>query len=152
MRDTILVFVTGAALTLGAAQSVASDAVGEIKRIEGSALVSKGEQFVAARDGMALDELDRLMVLEDSSALVAFADGCERRLGEKELLIVEASDMCAEKPASYEGVERTAQSQLEAVVDAGVYVFAGIAGLGIVIAATQDGSGDPQRREPFSPE
>jgi hypothetical protein len=150
MRNAIVAMTVGGMLTVAAGQAVASETVGEIKRLEGSALISQGERFVAAREGMPLHELDRLMVLEDSTALVAFSDGCERQMTEKELLVVAGADMCAKKPANYEGVERTAQSALETTTGAGAgaLIFGVVALAGVALGV----STDEQRREPFSVE
>jgi hypothetical protein len=171
MRKEFILVVAGAALSVGFVQAMASDTIGEIKRVDGSAMISKGEHFVAAQQGMKLQELDRLIVLEQSEALVEFDDGCSHVMKENELLTVGATSVCVDKPsgvAEAEGTvaktapsdvaaaQRTAISQLEAGAGfAGGLVFAGVAAGGLIAAlAAGDGGNDPlpSRPLPISPE
>lgn len=73
----------------------AAEPVGTLARITGTAVVSQGAQYAVGYEGMALQEGDRLFVLEGGSALVAFADGCQYRVQDNELLIVPAVSTCS---------------------------------------------------------
>ncbi len=124
MKNNVFILVMGAALSVAAGQVTASDAVGEIKRVDGSAMISQGEHFVAAQAGMKLEELDRLMVLEQSEAMLEFKDGCRYVLKEGEMLTVGPTSACVDNPKTagttdFEGVGRTATSQLQGGAAAG---------------------------------
>lgn len=125
------VLVVGAALSVGVVQAIASETVGEIKRVDGAAMISKGEHFVAAQQGMKLNELDRLIVLEQSEALLEFADGCRHLMKEKELLTVGSTSVCVDSPVK---VTDVASAQLSAPVGGlgGVTVGGGAVGGGAV--------------------
>jgi hypothetical protein len=164
IRKEFFLVVAGAALSVGFVQAMASDTVGEIKRVDGAAMISKGEHFVAAQQGMKLNELDRLIVLEQSEALVEFDDGCRHLMKEKELLTVGATSVCVEKsaemtevtsvepavattaPADVAAAQRSATSQLEAGfgVDKGRIAFGVLAAGGLIASfAAGDGSAPP---------
>jgi hypothetical protein len=116
--NALVTTVTGVALATVVGAAVASQPVGEIKRIEGSAMISQGAQYVTAREGMQLHELDRILVLEDSTALLHFADGCTHNMSEQELLTLGPQSTCVQpEPADAKAIERSAISQLEAGED-----------------------------------
>ncbi|MCF7985239.1 MAG: hypothetical protein K9L70_12610 [Thiohalocapsa sp.] len=159
---------TGVALTAVLSTSLASQPVGEIKRVEGSAMISQGAQYVAAREGMQLHELDRILVLEDSSALLQFADGCTHNMSAQELLTVGPRSTCATpepvgvqdiEPVGAQDIERTAVSQLEAGAGGATFAgstTAGLIPLGIGAAggfgwALSEGVGSDDR-DPVSPQ
>jgi hypothetical protein len=172
MRKEFIIVVAGAALSVAFVQAMASDTVGEIKRVDGAAMISKGEHFVAAQQGMKLQELDRLIVLEQSEALLEFQDGCSYVMKEKELLTVGSTSVCADNPAGVSEVEgtvaktaptdvaaaqRAATSQFQGGSPAfmtGAGLFAGVAGLGLIATFFPNNNGDPSTspRAPFSPE
>ncbi|HPB76985.1 MAG TPA: hypothetical protein PLY96_17260, partial [Chromatiaceae bacterium] len=52
----------------------------KISRVDGNAIASQDARYLPAREGMALKEGDRLMVLENSTAIVTFTDGCQYTL------------------------------------------------------------------------
>jgi hypothetical protein len=79
--------------TVSAAEpTAASSAV--ISAIQGSALVSRQDDVVPATQGMELQPLNRVFVLEESSAIITFADGCERVLDDSAILTIPASGAC----------------------------------------------------------
>lgn len=149
--------------------------IGEIMRIEGSAMISQGTRYVDALEGMALRAQDRILVLEGGSALLQFTDGCQYSVRDSELLTIGVESACAEQAAktaaagqdgiavetaaaagqqSFEGVEQGATSQLGggAVVGGGLLGGAGggaliVGGLAAVggIAAAADGTGSDDR-------
>ncbi len=175
MRKEFVLVVAGAALSVGFAQAMASETIGEIKRVDGAAMISKGEHFVAAQQGMKLNELDRLIVLEQSEALVEFSDGCRHLMKEKELLTVGATSVCVDKstevtevadtvaktaPTDVAAAQRTATSVIEGGSDdddddrRGLILFGGLAGAGL-IATFFGGDNNPppsQSGRPISPE
>jgi hypothetical protein len=117
---------------------------------------------------MSLRELDRVVVMEDSSAVLAFADGCEYAMGEMDLLTVSSTSACQSSdsgasPGSTDLVgNAAAQSQsAKAVEQAAVGQggttgginenTAGLIGLGVfaaggfIWAATSDDDNDNRR-------
>mgnify|MGYP003574424974 CR=1 FL=1 len=92
----------GACLTLALGVVSAAEPVGTLSRIEGIAFVSQGAQYVAGREGMALKEGDRVMVMDGGNATISFGDGCNYSLGDNEVLSLGATSACAsEAEGSY---------------------------------------------------
>ncbi|MBK1701337.1 hypothetical protein [Thiococcus pfennigii] len=91
--------VTGGLLGGLGTATAAEEPVGTLARISGAAIVNQGSQYVTGREGMPLVEGDRLLVLEGGSAVVVFADGCERAVADNELLVVPAISSCAASDA-----------------------------------------------------
>lgn len=89
----------------------AAEPIGTLARITGTAIVNQGADYVTGREGMSLAEGDRLLVLEGGSAVVTFADGCERTVADNELLIVPAVSTCAAGPAVADGAYQVAPYQ-----------------------------------------
>ena len=140
-----------ALLSMGAASA---DSIGQIKLVEGSAMISQGAQYVPAREGMQLQELDRILVMEDSSATLTFNDGCEYTMADSEVLTVGAESVCATQAAapSIEAIEKGATSQLGYAAGGatGLYILGGLGAAGLIWAGTdQDGS---SKRLPLSPQ
>jgi hypothetical protein len=151
MRNRFVLALAGLGVCVGAGQSPAAETIGEIKRIEGAVMITQGEHFVSAQEGMKLRELDRLMALEDSSALLEFSDGCRYQMAETELLTLGSESVCVASPdavtpdaitqvqgggaetmaANPTAIERSATSLLEAGVSGPVWVPAVVA-LGVV--------------------
>ncbi len=67
----------------------------KISRVDGNAIASQDARYLPAREGMTLKEGDRLMVLEGSSAIVSFADGCQYTLKDMGVLVVQKMSTCA---------------------------------------------------------
>lgn len=137
-----------ALLSMGAASA---DSIGQIKLVEGSAMISQGAQYVPAREGMQLQELDRILVMEDSSATLTFNDGCEYTMADSEVLTVGAESVCATQAAapSIEAIEKGATSQLGYAAGGatGLYILGGLGAAGL-IAAAADGLGSDDRKSP----
>jgi len=110
-----------ASLTLALNVATAAESVGTLSRIEGFAVVSQGAQYVAAREGMALKEGDRLMVLDGGNAIVSFTDGCRYTLADDEVLTIGAASTCASdtvdpyKVAPYTAVPRDTSMTPESI-------------------------------------
>lgn len=77
--------------------AIAADPVpaAKVTRVEGNAIASQDARYLPAREGMALKEGDRLMVLDNSSAIVSFADGCQYTLKDMGVLVVQKTSTCA---------------------------------------------------------
>ena len=159
--STPTTILLSASLTLALNLASAAESVGTLSRIEGFALVSQGAQYVPAREGMALKEGDRLMVMDGGNAIVSFADGCQYTLTDDEVLTVGATSTCASdtvpshKIAPYSAVPqnpsttadsiRFARAQLGGETLQGIpdwaYPAGFLATLGITVAALPTGSG-----------
>jgi len=139
-------------LSTGLGQALAAESFAQIKSLKGDAMVTQGERFVTAHEGMALQQLDRVVVLEQGGATIEFTDGCQYQLKEMELLTVGSTSTCKADQAEYQVVKQTATSQIQPVsgavggsgagagagvgagAAAGAGVGAGAAGLGGTIA------------------
>lgn len=77
--------------------AIAADPVpaAKVTRVDGNAIASQDARYLPAREGMALKEGDRLMVLENSTAIVSFADGCQYTLKDMGVLVVQKTSTCA---------------------------------------------------------
>lgn len=83
----------------------------KVTRVDGNAIASQDARYLPAREGMALKEGDRLMVLENSTAIVSFADGCQYTLKDMGVLVVQKMSTCALQGAGvYNFDPRTAVS------------------------------------------
>ena len=159
----------GASLTLGLAAASAAEPVGSLSRIEGFAFVSQGAQYVAAKEGMALKEGDRLMVMDGGNAIISFVDGCRYTLQDNEVLSLGATSTCAaDTDGSYTIEPYTTVSQASPGASDSVRLAkaqvggdttpawvaptaAGLAIGGLVIAgATQDSDNDGDLRRAIS--
>ena len=97
VRPALVVGVV-AALAAGpsafAGQQEARPAAAVIASVEGSALVATSTDIVPALAGMPLEPLNRIFVLEDSSAVVTFSDGCEQQLVENDIVTITSGSGC----------------------------------------------------------
>ena len=159
----------GASLTVGLTVASAAEPVGSLARIEGFAFVSQGAQYVAAKEGMALKEGDRLMVMDGGNAIISFVDGCSYTLGDNEVLSLGATSTCAadtdgsykiepyttvsQGPASTSDSVRLAKAQVGGGTPP-AWVLPTVAAVtigGLVIAgATQDSDNDGDVRRAIS--
>jgi hypothetical protein len=104
---------------------------GVIAGVEGSALIARGSEFVAAGEGMELHDLNQLFVLEESQATVEFSDGCRYEMAENSILTVGAESACTDATV----IEKSATSQaavLPAPAVVGPAVVAGTGGAFVV--------------------
>jgi hypothetical protein len=130
VRSTVLfgavaalaVTVAGAAIVIESA-SPDTNTLGFVKQVEGSAILSQGAKYVDATSGMKLYDLDRVMVLEDSSAALELADGCVYEVQASQMLTVQAADTCetlaarANAKVDMTQIERNATSQIQPRAD-----------------------------------
>ena len=113
-RAVALACGIAAALGAGAAaDDWPPDQVAVVKQVEGTAMVSQEADYVDASQGMKLLDLDRILVLEDSTATLQMADGCLHRIVGARMLTLQAGDTCDSLAADTGpgDLERTAQSQ-----------------------------------------
>jgi len=67
-----------AALMMVSGVALAADAT--LGNIEGSVLVNAGQDYQAATSGMGLEDGNRVMVMENSTAVVRYENGCEQTI------------------------------------------------------------------------
>ena len=164
------------ALSVGTAS--AAEPIGTVAQLNGEALISNGSQYVPAREGTKLNEFDRILILDDSSAVLEFNDGCRYNMGQQELLTLSKESACqsaASKDAdifakasavvgpqgvnaqSVDAIEKAAIGQLGATSAAG---FAGSQGLmilgglgvgGFAWGASEQHNAGPKRSSPGQP-
>lgn len=146
MKKTRLVQTALAVSVLsGSFAAIAAEPLGSFVRIDGVAVVSKGAQYVKAFEGMPLSEGDRLMVMEGGKAVLKFADGCQHKLQDNELLTIAALSPCASNTAgtykvdSYSAVSGSESAALQQAQTFGA--GAGAAGSGGAGAAGAAGAG-----------
>lgn len=121
------------ASAMGAPQE--SEPIAQIDRIDGLVMISQGSRYIDAREGMDLRALDRLLVLEDASALLKFSDGCQMTLDEASLLNIAGPETCAS------AIEQAATSQLGSTPTSGTTTSAGAGTAGSGAGAAGAGAG-----------
>lgn len=87
--------ITAALISLAPCAQGAEEAVATVARIEGSAVVSKGAQYVNGTEGLALKVGERVMSLAASTTTIQFDDGCRYVLEANQLLTIEDQSPCA---------------------------------------------------------
>jgi hypothetical protein len=169
--------IGGFILSLSIGGAAAAEPLGEIASIQGAALISHGAGYVPAREGMAVRQLDRVVIMEDSSATLAFKDGCRYDMGELELLTLTSESACraAEASSATSGetdlvaraagsemsgqaqvLQQAASGQLGATAgvgvagaSSGVLILGGLAAAGLIYGLTDD---DPDRNRSTEPD
>ena len=68
--------------------------VANVIRVKGQTMVSRGANYINALEGMGLHEDERIMTLEESSALLLFKNGCSYQLQENEMLTIGSESPC----------------------------------------------------------
>jgi hypothetical protein len=81
-------------LTLALVFSGAASAA-TLSSANGSVMVNQGKQFVSAQSGQALAAGDRIMVMQDGSAVVRFDDGCDVTISGGSVAVLPAVSTCA---------------------------------------------------------
>ncbi len=66
----------------------------ELKQIKGSVLVNKGETYRTAPEGTTLQVGDRLMVMDGSSMVLVYRDGCIAEFKQNQIITVEEVSTC----------------------------------------------------------
>jgi hypothetical protein len=85
-----------AAVLAGAVTSpiAAEREVASIARVTGNAMVNKGAQYVTGTEGMALSIGDRVMSLDETTAVIQFEDGCRYTMEENEMITIPSRSPC----------------------------------------------------------
>lgn len=120
--------------------------VGLIKRVEGVAMLTQGADYVEALSGMQLYDLDRIMVLDESSAELELAGGCTYEMQGARMVTLQAGDTCETVAARLaEDLEARSQLGREPVAaapdDTAGLLLGPNAGLGILAGAALVGAG-----------
>ena len=170
LNTVIQLAATGSLVLATSAIGAPQDPVGQITRIDGSAMISQGTRYVDALVGMPLRVQDRILVLDGGSALLQFNDGCQYSLEDSEMLTIGTESACAEQAAKTAAAEQSGVSVETAAADnqgsftnleqagtsqlggsggddddrLGLWVFGGAAGGGL-IAALAAGTGSDDR-------
>jgi len=74
--------------------ATAASPAAELRKIEGSVLVNKGESYRTALEGMPLQVGNRLMVMDGSSMVLVYEDGCIADFAANQIVTVEAVSTC----------------------------------------------------------
>lgn len=143
--------------TLGLSVASAAASIGSVARVQGSALINQGERYVPATEGMPVQERDRMIATEGSTAVIKFNDGCQYTLTDNQVLTVGAASTCAagSTVASYPVTPTPAAALagfslfgLGAVASVAI-VSAVVIGAGVAIADSNSNNDSPPR--PISP-
>jgi hypothetical protein len=93
------------ATPLAMAQQLPADLDGAtLASVNGEVLLAQHAQVGPAEEGMLLKAGDRLMTMDHSAALVAFADGCQQRVEPNSLLTIGETSACRQgrmQPVSF---------------------------------------------------
>lgn len=91
-----------AALGVGAANAGESSGapLAQVASLAGDVLVDRGEALFPAESGMELAALDRVMVLEDGKATLAFSNGCRDEIKGPAMRTITADGACADAGAT----------------------------------------------------
>jgi len=122
-----------------------------VARIQGSALINQGEQYVSAREGMAVKEGDRLIATEGSSAVIKFNDGCQYTLADTQVLTVGPASTCASSGA-VASVPANPKPAMAVAATSGL-IFAGSLATVVAVGAATGSSGSNNNgvQAPISP-
>lgn len=94
-RITSLTLLACLASSMAFAQSEAPRASAVLVDLQGSILVNEGEQFLAATEGLPLSSGDRVMALENSTALLRYEDGCDVKVEPETVVTLTEGSPCA---------------------------------------------------------
>ena len=138
--------------TLSLSVASAAEPLGTLARIEGSTLINQGEQYVKAREGMAVKEGDRLIATEGSSAVIKFNDGCQFTLTDAQVLTLGPKSTCAggDAVASYPVNPKPAQAQGGSNT-AGYIAVGTLAAVGLIAIIADDDDDNPLPQQSISP-
>lgn len=129
---------------------LAADPVGDasLAEFEGKTLVNKGDGLVSAKPGTVLNDGDRVITLDKSSARIVFPDGCSIVLPENNALVINMKLGCKAVPLANTTTPGTGAlggataTGAEALIYGGALLIPG----GVAIAR----NGDRNRDRPIS--
>jgi len=136
------VCTAGIFAAIGVCAANASDAakspIAQLTALSGDVLVDQGQSIAPAKAGTELAALDRVLVLEQGKATLAFADGCRDEITGPATRTITAEGPCLKGEAATDAqtLERAATSQDErfaagAAAAAGSSGSAAAAGIGV---------------------
>ncbi len=94
MKAIVLSVSIATGLFSASAVVAAESPAAELKRIQGSVLVNKGEAYRTAVEGMPLQRGDRVMIMDASSMTMVYSDGCIAEFKENQIITVEEVSTC----------------------------------------------------------
>lgn len=93
------------------AQAQASSAqLATLKKAHGTVMVDRGKGFFTSTVNATLNDGDRVITLDGSSAEVVFSDGCRSQLQANHMLVISAAEGCKAAIASVNGAETASAS------------------------------------------
>jgi hypothetical protein len=87
-------------VSVGTGAQAQQEPIATLTQLEGKVLVNQGEETVPAQAGMSLRSSDRVLTLEDATALVVYKDGCGLPLEENSQLTLMSVDECTQGVAA----------------------------------------------------
>ena len=104
MKFKLIAGVLGLGLAFGATAAEAPKSNSALTEAKGKVLVNTGKAFAPAALDMRLKEGDRVMVQEDSEAIITFDDGCKLEVDENKLVTVPDRSSCAGAVVMQQGI------------------------------------------------
>ena len=127
--------------------ALAADSVAVLGSTEGVVMVSKDKKFVSVQTGQALKAGDRVLVMQDGSALVRFNDGCELVLPETSLAVIPAVSTCAGGNAEIAQLSPETAQALGlgkiALSATGLWAVGGLPAAGVIAGESDDDTVSP---------
>jgi len=98
--NVLSIRILATALALGfsvaaLAQPEAPKSAASLAEVSGSVLVNRGEEFVAGVDGDLLGNGDRVMAMENATALLKYDDGCDVKVESGTVVTLSEGSPCA---------------------------------------------------------
>lgn len=84
--------------------------IATLKKAKGTVMVDRGKGFATSTANATLNEGDRVITLDGSSAEILFKDGCGTRLEPNSMIVISAVPGCKAAIASVNGAETAAAS------------------------------------------
>jgi len=127
--------------------------------LSGDVLVDQGQSIAPAKAGTELAALDRVLVLEQGKATLAFADGCRDEITGPATRMITADGTCAQSEATslnkvtadaaasadVRALEQAATSQMDERM-LGLAIFGALGAGGLIWAITDDDNNKPATR------
>lgn len=93
-NETLIIDDSGPCCLQTAVTEDAKGVVATFGRINGKAMANLGTRYMPAREGMGLTQGDRAMALENSTAVILYANGCRHTLRDDEVLEIDPYGPC----------------------------------------------------------
>lgn len=131
----------GALLAHGHALAQKDSAVATLKDLDGKVLVNKGDGLKSATTGVQLVDGNRVVTLDKSGVRIVFSDGCDVRLKENEIFLIDEKLGCKALATSSSGAATGLTAGQFALIGAGAV------GIGAIIG---NNGGSNNDRRPIS--